>query len=414
MKPTPPLNLLLKQAENLYKSSFFANVIASHLIHTKIGTESTLTVHRNDQMLIHSLKHHCDANASVSQYYNVALQQFDTVRQILDFVYPRTADSIKFLDFACGYGRLSRLLSEYIPKKNLHVSEIQEEALRFVGEQFEIKTFPSAASPEDFSIDENYQVIWVASLFSHLPEHLFKHWLSKLYSLLTPDGILCFSVHDESLLQGTRAIPKNGILFMGESENDSLDRNIYGNTFVTEQFITNTITDTLPGSPTVYRLPKALAHEQDVYVLGGTSVNDLTSLDQFRRGPWGWVDERVISEGGLYLRGWAASIDDGVLDNVKITINGQVFNCATGQSRPDVVKAFNDRRLEHCGWEFQLTQQELENHENIEVTVSAISRLDERALLYAGVLTNEFAVNQAKSKQGALKQLKSWLHIIKN
>lgn len=403
---TDSLPKLQRQAETLCVSSFFKSVILKHSPLTPAIDSNLLRIHCNDQMLTHSLKHHRDANASVSQYYNVALQQFNTVQQILGLYLGEDMHRVNFLDFACGYGRLARLLSEYIPKKNLHASEIQKEALNFVGKQFGVKTFLSAASPHDLNINDRYEVIWVASLFSHLPERLFKSWLEKLYSMLTPDGILCFSVHDESLLRGSRAIPESGILFMCESENEDLDKSIYGNTFVTEQFVTKTIAEIFPNSPTAYRLPKALAHEQDVYVLGGASVTDLTCLDRFRRGPWGWVDERVINKNGLYLRGWAASIDDGVLDLVEITVNGRAYSCSIDQSRPDVAKAFNDDRLEHCGWEFRLTQRELKGAENIEVTVSAVSRLDERALLYAGPLNNNFAAIQAPS---LIKQVKTWL-----
>ena len=72
-------------------------------------------IHANDQMLVHSLRHHRDAGAAFSQYFAIALQQYAVARRIQRLVFGGRADAIDVLDFACGYGRLLRFLVLALP-----------------------------------------------------------------------------------------------------------------------------------------------------------------------------------------------------------------------------------------------------------------------------------------------------------
>lgn len=378
---------LRHRAIDLCNSQEFHSVLGEHCFGVSAKQFNT-HIYAGDQMLNHSLKHHRDANAAVSQYYNVALQQFNSVRQILELTDITKAPEFKFLDFACGYGRLIRFLSEAIEKDKITGADIQKDAIEFVAHQFGVKTLASYPRPDDFKPGEKYQVIWVASLFSHLPKTLFKQWLARLTDLLTPNGILCFSVHDAALLQGTRNFSsEEGFLYLSESENDDLDASIYGNTFVNERFVLDAIREVCGEARATFRVPKGLAHEQDIYVVGGTSRESLQELSGIRRGPWGWVDERTITKDrGLYLRGWAASIDDGALKNVNISIDGVQHVCPTGLSRPDVGRAFENLALNASGWEFQIPYEQLADKQSIYVLVSAETDQQEKALLYTGFM----------------------------
>jgi hypothetical protein len=105
-------------------------------------------------------------------------------------------------------------------------------------------------------------------------------------------------------------------------------------------------------------------------------------LSGFRRGPWGWVDVREISDGVLHLQGWAASLDDGDIECVEIEVDGALHRCTTGIARPDVVTAFGDDRLAHSGWEFRSSLGA--DAREARIAVGARSARGETALLYAG------------------------------
>jgi len=340
-----------------------------------------LHIHPDDQMLLHSLRHHHDASAAVSQYFNVSLQQYKTVRQVLDLLWPWQAQPLSVLDFACGFGRLIRLLCHDPRPLEIHVSEIQPDALDFVANTFSVSPIKSSYTPEAFAPTERFDMIWVASLFSHLPKHLFERWLTRLCSLLKPGGALCFTVHDAHLAPPSMSLSSEGLLFLSESENNLLDSSAYGTTYVSEAFVRRTVATQCDQRAAMRRLPKALAHEQDLYILVPQGALDLTRLAQFRRGPWGWVDERRLDGGHLVLRGWAASIDDGVLPEVVIRVNDHFHRCPTGLPRPDVAAVFADPRLLAAGWYFRIP---IDRTRPPWVEVTAHSDRDESSLLYSG------------------------------
>jgi SAM-dependent methyltransferase len=379
---------LLAKANEQCQDPAFRNAVWRHLGYrgeTTGARELNTRIHPNDQMLQHSLRHFHEVNRSVSQYFNVALQQHNAAQQVFRLVLGAPNATHQLLDFACGYGRLLRFLTLSIPRAQIWASEIQPDAVDFAVGQFGVHGILSDIDPRQFEPGIQFDFIWVASLFSHLPRHLFHGWLARLTSILKPGGIVCFSVHDECLLPSHIAMPPDGIHFISSSENAELDGNAYGTTFVSEAFVRSAIAAACGTDHPYFRVRRGLANEQDLYVVPRARDRDLSRLSAFRKGAWGWVDECRVSEAGeLYLRGWAASVDDGPLDSIEIVIDGATHRCPTGLARDDVRRVLNDARLGASGWEFRHPLGDGPPSAFIEVT--ARSAIDEVALLYAGPL----------------------------
>jgi SAM-dependent methyltransferase len=383
--------LLLDESARLCRDPRFRDLILRHCPFlettcldgpTVIDRFST-RIHPGDQMLNHSLREHRHAGAALSQYFNIALQQYSAAQQVIRSCFGASDDTVTVLDFACGYGRLLRFLSLAIPGSRLWACELQADALAFVEQEFAVQTIASHADPACFEPGRRFDFIWVASLFSHLPEHLFHSWLERLTSLLTDRGVLCFSVRDSALLPTDRTMPRSGILYDTESENAALGSDIYGTTWANEHFVRDALHRAAGGPRPCVRLPKALAQEQDLYVVAKDPGRDLSGLDGFRRGPWGWVDRRTLtSSGRLDLQGWAASLDDGAIDHVDITVNDVHHHCPTGALRNDVRDVFNDDRMMHSGWEFQCEIGS--DSREVYVEVSAPTPRGESSLLLCG------------------------------
>jgi SAM-dependent methyltransferase len=334
-------------------------------------------------MLRHSLRHFGKVNDALTQYFAVALQQHDARQQILASVFGAQRASASILDFACGFGRSLRFLVQAHDRANVWASEIQHEAVDFVAAEFGVNGIRSAYDPAAFEPNRTFDFIWVASLFSHLPATLFQTWLDRLTSLLSPQGVLCFSVHDQCLLPAQHAMPGKGIHFVPDSEIEELDHRAYGTSHVSEAFVASALRAALhTGAPRYVRLRRALAHEQDLYVVAMDAARDLAPLAGFRRGTWGWVDRCEIVGRDLALSGWAASLDDGPVASVDIIVNGEKFACRTGVRRDDVAAVLGDGRLAPSGWERNVP---LEARETF-LEISAASAAGERALLYAGSL----------------------------
>ena len=379
---------LLTKANEQCLDPAFRNAVWRHLGYRNdargLAALST-RIHPKDQMLQHSLRHFHEVNRSLSQYFNVALQQHNAAQQVFRQVIGAPNGTHRLLDFACGYGRLLRFLTLSVPPSQIWASEIQSEAVDFAMSEFGVHGAVSDIDPERFEPGVRFDFIWVASLFSHLPRHLFHGWLARLVSLATPDGIVCFSVHDECLLPARIPMPADGIHFIASSENAELDGNAYGTTFVSEAFVRDAIAAVCGTGHPYFRVKRGLANEQDLYVVARARSRDLAGLEAFRKGAWGWVDEcRVSERGELYLRGWAASVDDGPLDSIEIRVDGMLHRCPTGLPRDDVRAVLNDARLGTTGWEFRHALGA--GPPSAFVEVSARSDVGEMALLYAGPL----------------------------
>ncbi|MDZ4813930.1 MAG: class I SAM-dependent methyltransferase [Pseudomonadota bacterium] len=381
----PALSDLLNTASQICREDHFKKIILRHcscIQHPVSPDRLHAEIHPSDQMLIHSLQHHQDAEVALSQYFNISLQQHASAMQVYKSFFDQGDRSVDVLDFACGYGRLLRLLTLSIPASQIWASEIQPDAVEFVAHAFGVQAVPSHLDPEQFRPEKQFDFIWVASLFSHLPEHLFTAWMNKLTSLLTPRGVLCFSIRSGDLLPPAEALPEAGILYFATSEITDLDADVYGTTYVSEAYVRRTVSEALGAAHPCHRLRKALAHEQDLYVVCKDPNRGTEGLEKFRRGPWGWVDRRAVSsDGELDLQGWAASLDDGSVDSVEIRVNDELHECVTNIRRDDVQQAMGDERLAVSGWAFRMP---LSLPASTRLEVSARTAPGELALLFAG------------------------------
>jgi SAM-dependent methyltransferase len=172
----------------------------------------------------------------------------------------------RLLDFASGFGRLTRFLVQEMPPAAIVVSDIQAEAVESQRRTFGVDGFESVFDPAQLRCSDAFDVIFVASLFTHLPQARFHAWLTRLIELLTPTGMLVFSVHDEALLLPHRPMPASGIDFNPSvSEIGTLDGSEYGSTHVSAQFVGRALEAAARGRGSHHRIPQGLWHH-DLYV----------------------------------------------------------------------------------------------------------------------------------------------------
>jgi SAM-dependent methyltransferase len=310
----------------------------------------------DDEMYLFSMKKVADdgddGTRALVRYYAIGRSVLDTVKQVVEWHFGSFENVPSFLDFACGYGRFTRFLIQEMPPEKIWVSDIYANAVKFQTEYLGVNGIVSTGKPENYLIERKFDCILANSFFSHMPERTFTNWLQNLYDLLTPNGILMFSVHDQCLLAPHIEMPAKGILFSPESESQSLDKEEYGTTYVTEKFVRELVEKVSGGKAFVHRIRKGICRFQDLYVVTNQLVRDFSEL-KFNHQPGGYIDVAALTKkDSLYLEGWAADVNlDGRIEEVQVLVNGEVVQrCEPFYDRPDVAAYFGKDAILQSGW----------------------------------------------------------------
>src|SRR4051794_14073266 len=178
-----------------------------------------LAVDERDEMLGFLVESHGgDRDRALFQYFQSGASIAGSLGQVLRWRFPDPGQTVKLLDFASGYGRVTRFLLREVPPERVWVADVYAGGVRFQEERFGVHGLVSAIRPEDFVCTERFDAILVTSLFTHLPEERFVAWLRVLLGLLAPGGMLAFSAHSPEVLPPGVPMPDTGIHFQETSE----------------------------------------------------------------------------------------------------------------------------------------------------------------------------------------------------
>jgi SAM-dependent methyltransferase len=334
--------------------------------------ELNRAIDERDDMLDFAIKlFDHDRDRALTNYFQNGIEQLELVRHIA-----RWRGHIgTMLDFASGYGRLTRFLVHEKLADAITVSDILEGGMEFQREQFGVRTILSTTMPHDFAAPERYDLIFVASLFTHLPAATFTAWLGKLAELLTPAGLLVFSVHDQSIAP----VAVDGIAFHSYSESRVLDGEEYGSTWVTEDYVREQIAAIDPSYACV-RLPRAIAEWQDVYVVSPAALPDAHP----RRTPKGFLDDFAITDEGVQFSGWATSVTERA-DRVEVRLGDRIVaTTRTFEPRPDVAAFVGVETATDSGWRLTVPHSAIRSHHFEIATISAFTKENLERILFLG------------------------------
>ena len=291
-----------------------------------------------------------DRERALFGYFRSGLSVADTMLQVLRWRFGGLS-GIRVLDFASGYGRVTRFLLRDLSPEQVRVSDVYADGVRFQQERFGVHGIVSTVLPGDFRCEETFDAILVTSLFTHLPDERFVEWLRVLFGLLRPGGVLLFSTHDAALLEPGLEMPPGGLLFQEISESGSLDTRDYGSTWVTEAFVHGAVERALGGpSASVHRLDRGLCNYQDLYVAVLEPGVDFSSLNVVRE-PHVFVEHAGLhGTDRLEMSGWAVILE-GDLEAVELVLDGQVLGSfPIGHPRPEVAAMLGEERFVRSGW----------------------------------------------------------------
>ncbi len=178
-----------------------------------------------------------DALAVAREYLDGGAQTAGLVRDLIGNFRSTTAP-FTMLEFASGYGRVTRHWANAIPAAGVVACDIHEEAVFFLRE-LGLRASLSSSVPEELGLGETFDVVFALSFFTHMPRTTWGRWLQALASRLTPSGLLMFTTHGLASLQhmGVTSLGKDGYWFGSFSEQKDLSTDEYGVTATSFDFV---------------------------------------------------------------------------------------------------------------------------------------------------------------------------------
>lgn len=176
---------------------------------------------------------------------------------------------ISLLEFASGYGCVTRHLAGALSPVNIVACDIHEAACDFIEQALGTRTILSTTQPENLAIESgSYDVVFALSFFSHMPESTWSRWLVCLFDKVKPGGYLLFTTQGLQSRKhfGNPVIPETGIWHIPSSEQQDLDADDYGNTIVTTAYVRAAVDRHLSQPVTMIKEAHWWGH-QDLYVL---------------------------------------------------------------------------------------------------------------------------------------------------
>lgn len=209
-------------------------------------------------------------NSAIEYYFRDGLNSTTKFTQFaseyLDLSSPRD-----LLEFASGYGCISRHLRKFASSWNPVSCDIHTEAMEFISSSFGLQTILSNSTPEKLSLDsESFDAVFCLSFFSHMPYSTWSRWLRRLFDIVKKGGTLIFTTHGHiSMRYFNDPVLDDGFWFLPASEQGDLNVEEYGQTIVSPSFVCDQIRNLDLNCRIVLREGEWWGH-QDLWILRKT------------------------------------------------------------------------------------------------------------------------------------------------
>jgi methyltransferase family protein len=232
-------------------------------------------IHADDFIYQHHVDIQTDADrdkarARVTQYYffdgDRSAQRLDgLIRQY----HPKAgSDRLALLEFASGYGCVSRHLRKMGDRYDLVACDIHPQAIDFLRERLDLSAVLSRSRPRDFVLDQSFDIVFALSFFSHMPDRRFGDWIEALFASLAEDGLLIFTTHGREAHtdMGRPALHPDGYWFAPVSEQRDIPTDEYGSMVATPFYVMERIAR-CPGAAAVFFHEAFWWGKQDLYIV---------------------------------------------------------------------------------------------------------------------------------------------------
>lgn len=221
-----------------------------------------------DDDIFHFFAGHPTSNNPLRDYLADGWRTLSELMLLLELVGQPLVGVPSVLEFASGHGRFTRHLVKALGSERVTVSDVVRGAVDFAYSHFGVQGLVSSARPEDVSWPRSYGLVFVLSLFSHLPRSSWTRWLQRLWQAVEPGGLLVFTTHGaEAARRAGVVLDESGFFFAPSSESSAIDAVEYGTSFSNEAFVRRQVQE-VAGADALQRFaPQWFWNHQDAWVL---------------------------------------------------------------------------------------------------------------------------------------------------
>ena len=163
-----------------------SDLLGHELIVTELGSAATQVdrqISPNDIMY----------SGSWGAYAHAGVTAVQCIRSVLDKL--GRPDPASILDLPCGHGRELRFLKVAYPHARIGVCDIDADGVDFCARVFGGVPIVSHDDPAAVSFDEQYELAWSGSLFTHLSAERWPGFLEMFARSLEPGGLVLFTAN---------------------------------------------------------------------------------------------------------------------------------------------------------------------------------------------------------------------------
>ncbi len=136
-----------------------------------------------------------------AHYVSVGFSALRFIEEALGGTTPR-----HILDLPCGYGRVTRTLRARFPDAAITACDLDAEAAAFCAEHFGARGTVSVRDFPELDLGEEFDLIWVGSLITHLPPRQTGEFLSAMARHMSDSAVLVVSSHGPSIIPRLRGM----------------------------------------------------------------------------------------------------------------------------------------------------------------------------------------------------------------
>jgi SAM-dependent methyltransferase len=210
---------------------------------------------------------------ALEYYFDDGHNSAQKLRGLLEDICGLKDTPCHLLEFASGYGCVTRHYKNTIPFCNITACDIHPAAIQFIEEKIGTQTILSRHVPEDLKITPTYDVVFALSFFSHVSKTVFLRWLKRLATFVKPGGYLIFTTHgliSRRISGYTQLLDPDGFHFKPGAEQKDLDEQEYGVSLSAPQYVFNQIFQNPKLTPVFFQ-EGYWWEQQDIYVLRAES-----------------------------------------------------------------------------------------------------------------------------------------------